>query len=85
MTPNFVVVVSVLLLIYRHIGWGRHLPLQSRFKAFCGSIHRNVEAQINHTQLRSQVGNVSGCRYVSDCRSRGRDFDPDPVPFLRVD
>ena len=31
---------------------------------------------------RSAVGNVSGYRCVSDCRSRGRKFDPGPVPYL---
>ena len=28
------------------------------------------------TRPRSAVGNVSGNRYKSDCRSRGREFDP---------
>ena len=28
------------------------------------------------TRPRSTVGNVSGNRYKSDCRSRGREFDP---------
>ena len=31
---------------------------------------------------RSAVGNVSGYRCVSDCRSRGRKFDPGPVPYF---
>ena len=31
----------------------------------------------------SAVGDVSGYRGVSDCRSRGRQFDPGPVPYLR--
>ena len=31
---------------------------------------------------RSAVGNVSGYRCVSDCRSRGREFDPGPVPYF---
>ena len=31
----------------------------------------------------SAVGNVSGYRCVSDCRSRGREFDPGPVPYFR--
>ena len=31
------------------------------------------------------VGNVSGYRCVSDCRSRGREFDPGPVPYFRGD
>ena len=31
----------------------------------------------------SAVGNVSGYRCVSDCRSRGREFDPGPAPYFR--
>ena len=34
---------------------------------------------------RSAVGNVSGYRCVSDCRSRGREFDHGPVPYFRGD
>ena len=34
---------------------------------------------------RSAVGNVSGYRCVSDCRSRGREFDPRSVPYFRGD
>ena len=35
---------------------------------------------------RSAVGNVSGYRCVSDCRSRGREFDPGPVhTFVEID
>ena len=34
---------------------------------------------------RSAVGNVSDYRCVSDCRSRGREFDPGPVPFVEID
>ena len=34
---------------------------------------------------RSAVGNVSGNRCESDCRSRGREFDPDPVPYFLGD
>ena len=33
----------------------------------------------------TRIGNVSGYRCVSDCRSRGREFDPDPVPYFRGD
>ena len=29
--------------------------------------------------------NVSGYRCVSDCRFRGREFDPGPVPYFRGD
>ena len=35
------------------------------------------------TGPRSAVGNVSGYRCVSDCNSRGREFDPGPVPYFR--
>ena len=34
---------------------------------------------------RSAVGNVSGYRCVSDCRSRGREFDHGPVPYFHGD
>ena len=34
------------------------------------------------TGPRSAVGNVSGYKCVSDCRSRGREFDPGPVPYI---
>ena len=37
------------------------------------------------TGSRRAVGNVSGYRCVSDCRSRGREFDPGPVPYFRVE
>ena len=40
----------------------------------------------NNTGPRSAVGNVSGYRCVSDCRSRGRKFDPGPVhTFVEID
>ena len=32
--------------------------------------------------LHSAASNMSGCRYVSDCRCRGRKFDPCGVPYL---
>ena len=35
------------------------------------------------TGPRSAVGNVTGYRCVSDCNSRGREFDPGPVPYFR--
>ena len=34
---------------------------------------------------RNTFGNVSDCRYVSDCRSRGRKVAPDPDPYFRGD
>ena len=33
----------------------------------------------------SAVGNVSGYRCEADCRSRGREFNPGPVPYFRGD
>ena len=39
----------------------------------------------NDAGSRSAVGNVSGYRYVSDCRSRGREFNPGPVPYFPGD
>ena len=37
------------------------------------------------TRPRCAVGNVSGYRCVSDGKSRGREFDPGPVPYFRGD
>ena len=37
------------------------------------------------TGPRSAVGNVSGNRCQSDCRSRGCEFDPGLVPYFRGD
>ena len=37
---------------------------------------------MNRTRLGSAVGNVSGNRCKSDCRSRGREFDLD---FVEID
>ena len=37
------------------------------------------------TGPRSAVGNVSGYRCVFDCRPRGCEFDPCPVPYFRGD
>ena len=34
---------------------------------------------------RSAVDILSGYRCMSDCRSRGREFDPGPVPYFRGD
>ena len=49
-----------------------------RFRLKLGKICKN-------NGPRSAVGNVSGYRCVSDCRSRGREFDPGPVPYFRGD
>ena len=37
------------------------------------------------TGPRSAVGNMSDYRCMSDCRSRGREFDPGPVPYFHGD
>ena len=44
-----------------------------------------VEYFLMLTGPRSAVGNVSGNRCESDCRSRGREFDPGPVTYFRGD
>ena len=33
----------------------------------------------------STVIKLSDCRYVSDCRFKGREFDPGPDPYFRGD
>ena len=33
----------------------------------------------------SSFGKMFGYRCVSDCRSRGREFDPGPVPYFEID
>ena len=38
-----------------------------------------------HTGPHSAVGKVPGNRCVSDCRSRGREFNPGPVPYFPGD
>ena len=42
-----------------------------------------TKRQESSTRPRSAVGNVSDYRCVSDCRSRGHEFDPGPVPYFR--
>ena len=50
-------------------------------------LHRklNEPAHENLTGPRSTVRNVSCNSCESDCRSRGREFDPGPVPYFRGD
>ena len=45
----------------------------------------NIAYQSEHAGPHRAVGNVSGYRCVSDCRSRGREFDPGLVPYFRGD
>ena len=49
-----------------------------------GYIETSSHKEIN-AGPRSAVGNVSGYRCVSDCRSRGREFNPGPVPYFHGD
>ena len=48
-----------------------------------------ISMRLNSIKVRARpcgaVGNVSGYRCVSDCRSRGREFNPGPVPYFRGD
>ena len=44
-----------------------------------------VPSTIFHTGPCSAVGNVSGYRCVSDCRSSGHEFDLGTVPYFRGD
>ena len=39
----------------------------------------------DYTGPRSSVGNLSGNRCESDCRSRGQEFNPGPVSYFRGD
>ena len=34
-------------------------------------------------QARSAVGNVPDCKYVPDCSSKGKEFDPGPDSYFR--
>ena len=44
-----------------------------------------LRTHVELTGPRSAVCNVSGYRCVSDCNSRGREFDPGPVLYFRGD
>ena len=60
--------------------WGT----DQNFQIFTAKLNSYPEISV-HTGPRSAVGNVSGNRCESDCRSRGREFDPGPVPYFRGD
>ena len=61
------------------------VPGTSNNRCLTVSWRGSAISSAKHTGPRSAVGNVSGYRCVSDCRSRGREFDPGPVPFFRGD
>ena len=54
-------------------------------KIVCEYDQEIPQSQTADAGPRSAVGNVSGYRCVSDCRSRGREFDPGLVPYFRGD
>ena len=45
------------------------------------TVHKINLFHLKYTGPRSEVGNVSGNRCKSDCRSRGGKFDPGQVPY----
>ena len=59
--------------------WGR-ATLQGIYKFLLLAFASHL-----NTGLRSAVGNVSGYRCESDCKFRGREFDPGPVPYFLGD
>ena len=76
------------------VTWGLQDSLAVRYKLF--QMNTQYDETFVNEQLesllqtfgagqRSAVGNASGYRCVSDCRSRGREFDPGPVPYFRGD
>ena len=54
-------------------------------KTFRNKCKRLLDHVLNPTGPRSAVGNVSGSRCESDCRSRGQEFDHGPVPYFHGD
>ena len=79
--------------------WSEFHPLETpsvgkeRYFTWASSFHIyfqwrrlvTVQFKASVTGPRSAVGNVSGYRCEADCRSRGREFDPGPVPYFRGD
>ena len=49
------------------------------------TVPKNISSKSSLTGPRSAVGNVSGYRCMSDCRSRGLEFDPSLVPYFHGD
>ena len=75
--------------VFGELRYGINCPemkLTEIFLMLC-NLYQNIKSCItlNGTGPRSAVGNGSGYRCVSDCRSRGREFDPGPVPYFRGD
>ena len=54
--------------------------IRKNLKQYPLKVYRHLK-----TGPRRAIGYVSGNRCESDCRSRGRKFDPGPVPYFRGD
>ena len=82
------VITSFLLQCY-HLFVATVLPLLLCYLFIIEMGDRMIQTAEMHQlmmfQHYSAVGNVSGYRCVSDCRSRGREFDPGLVPYFRGD
>ena len=85
------VCISKVISAIRNLKIGCHQPLW-QLSTFYIKVVRVVHVMsqfiwslIHVTGPRSAVGNVSGYRCVSDCRSRGPEFDPGLVPYFRGD
>ena len=64
---------------------GGFLDCDDRYNPGTTQCHYLTIAISPFTGQHSAVGNVSGNRCKSDCRSRGCEFDPGPVPYFRGD
>ena len=73
--------------------WATVLPIKARVRdsqevvvvVVIVVVHVGLWCHRKSTGPCSAVSNVSGYRCVSDCRSRGREFDPGPDPYFRGD
>ena len=61
--------------------WNRNFGVKNDLRS--DSLNTNLAPSL--TGPHSTVGNVSGNRCESDCKSRGREFDPCPVLYFRGD
>ena len=59
-------------------------PLDRQSDTHTGT-HSTVVKMSGSILGRTAVVKMSGSRYVSDCRSRGREFDLGPVPYFQGD
>ena len=60
----------------------RYCCMEFTFKCGMQELQRHWSTSYTRTGQRSAVGNVSDYRRVSDCRSRGRGFNPGPANTL---